>query len=310
MDTSINVVIFVVNNIGIMGERTFISFDWAIKKVLRHKENFTVLEGFLSELLGFDIKIQNLLESEGNKQHEEDKFDRVDILVKSKKGELMLIEVQYDDEDDYFHRMVYGISKLISEYIAEGQEYGSIKKAYSINIMYFRLGQGKDYIYEYDGKFVGRKTKDVLNPTKHQKAKYEIETVADIFPKYFILRVGSFKEDLVSDTMDEWMYFLKKSEIKDNFTAKGMAEAKLALRYENMKPEDQAAYKRHIENRRIEKSVTSTAEDRGERKKAIKVAKEALKEGVNLQLIAKITQLPISEVERLAKGEEIEKEEE
>ena len=293
-----------------MAERTLISFDWAIKKVLRHKENFTVLEGFLSELLGFDIKIQNLLESEGNKQHEEDKFDRVDILVKSKKGELMLIEVQYDDEDDYFHRMVYGISKLISEYIAEGQEYGSIKKAYSINIMYFRLGQGKDYIYEYEGKFVGRKMKDILNPTKHQKAKYEIETVADIFPKYFILRVGSFKEEVVTNTMDEWMYFLKKSEIKDNFTAKGMAEAKLALRYENMKPEDQAAYKRHIENRRIEKSVTSTAEDRGERKKAIKVAKEALKEGVSPQLIAKITQLTISEVEQLAKGEDIEKEEE
>ncbi len=98
-----------------MKERTFISFDWAIKKVLRHKENFTVLEGFLSELLGFDIKIENILESESNKQHEADKFDRVDILVKSMQGELMLIEVQYDDEIDYFHRMVYGISKLAGE---------------------------------------------------------------------------------------------------------------------------------------------------------------------------------------------------
>lgn len=277
--------------------------------MLRHKENFSVLEGFLSELLGFDIKIQNLLESEANKQHESDKFDRVDILVKSRKGELMLIEVQYDDEDDYFHRMVYGISKLISEYIAEGQEYGSIKKAYSINIMYFRLGQGKDYIYEYDGKFVGRKTKDILNPTKHQKAKYEIETVADIFPKYFILRVGSFKEDLVSDTMDEWMYFLKKSEIKDNFTAKGMAEAKLALRYENMKPEDQAAYKRHVENRRIEKSVTETAEDRGKRKRSIEVAKKGLKKGFSIEDISEMTELSIDELIMLSDGKDLDREE-
>ena len=309
MDTSINVVIFVVNIIEIMAERTFISFDWAIKKVLRHKENFTVLEGFLSELLGFDIKIQNLLESEANKQHENDKFDRVDILVKSKKGELMLIEVQYDDEDDYFHRMVYGISKLISEYIAEGQEYGSIKKAYSINIMYFRLGQGKDYIYEYDGKFVGRKTKDILNPTKHQKAKYEIETVADIFPKYFILRVGSFKEDLVSDTMDEWMYFLKKSEIKDEFTAKGMSAAKEVLRYENMQPEDQAAYKRHVENRRIEKSVTETAEDRGKRKRSIEVAKKGLKKGFSIEDISEMTELSIDELIMLSEGKDLDKEE-
>jgi methionyl-tRNA formyltransferase len=79
-----------------MKERTFISFDWAIKKVLRHKENFTVLEGFLSELLGFDIKIENILESEANKQQESDKANRVDILVKSDKGELMLIDVQYE----------------------------------------------------------------------------------------------------------------------------------------------------------------------------------------------------------------------
>jgi predicted transposase/invertase (TIGR01784 family) len=292
-----------------MAQRTFISFDWAIKKVLRHKENFTVLEGFLSELLGFDIKIQNLLESESNKQHENDKFDRVDILVKSQKGELLLIEVQYDDEDDYFHRMVYGISKLISEYIAEGQPYGSIKKAYSINIMYFRLGQGKDYIYDYEGNFVGRKKKDILNPTKHQKVKYGVETVSDIFPKYLILRVGSFKEEKVMDKMDEWMYFLKKSEIKDEFTAKGMNEAKQILRYENMNTEDQLSYRRHIENRRIEMAVKETAEDRGARKTAIRIAKEALNEGVGVELIAKITQLSIFEIEKLAKGEELDKDE-
>ncbi len=292
-----------------MAERTFISFDWAIKKILRHKENFNVLEGFLSELLGFDIKIQNLLESESNKQHENDKFDRVDILVKSQKGELLLIEVQYDDEDDYFHRMVYGISKLISEYIAEGQPYGSIKKAYSINIMYFRLGQGKDYIYEYEGRFVGRKTKDVLNPTKHQQRKYDVETVADIFPKYYIIRVGSFKEEKVEEGIDEWMYFLKNSEIKDDFTAKGMAEAKLILRYENMKPDDQAAYKRHIENRRIEMGVVETAIDKATRKKAITFALGGLQKGLSVQDIVEITQLTEEEVIALSKGEDIDKEE-
>jgi hypothetical protein len=230
-------------------------------------------------------------------------------LVKSQNGELLLIEVQYDDEDDYFHRMVYGISKLISEYITEGQPYGSIKKAYSINIMYFRLGQGKDYIYEYEGKFVGRKKKDVLNPTNHQQKKYGVKTVADIFPKYYILRVGSFKEDKVEDGIDEWMYFLKKSEIKDTFTAKGMSEAKLVLRYENMKPEDQVAYKRHIENRRIEMGVTETAIDKGKREKAIEIAKELLKEDATIDFVTKITKLTKVEVEKLALGEDLDKEE-
>lgn len=284
-----------------MAKPTFISFDWAIKKILRHKENFTVLEGFLSELLGFDIKIQNLLESEANKQHENDKFDRVDILVKSEKGELLLIEVQYDDEDDYFHRMVYGISKLISEYISQGQPFGAIKKAYSINIMYFRLGQGKDYIYEYEGKFIGKKTKDILHPTNHQKIKYGVENVADIFPKYFILQVGNFKEEKVMDTMDEWMYFLKKSEIKDDFTAKGMAEAKHVLIYENMQPEDQTAYKRYIENRRIEMSVMETAIDKTKRE----IAKILLLANTDKNLIAEATKLSLEEIVSIENEEEI-----
>lgn len=292
-----------------MATRTFISFDWAIKKILRHKENFTVLEGFLSELIGIDIKIQNLLESEANKQNEEDKFDRVDILVKSEKGELMLIEVQYDDEDDYFHRMVYGISKLISEYIKEGQPYGAIKKAYCVNISNASLGEGKDYIYEYEEKFVGRKTKGVLLPNYQQKMKYGIETVADIFPKYFILRVGSFKEEKVTTKMDEWMYFLKKSEIKDEFTAKGMNEAKQVLRYENMSYSDQLAYKRHIENQRIELSVTETAIDKGKRKAIIEIAKNGLKNGFSIEDIAKLTQLSHEEIVSLSKGEDIDKEE-
>jgi predicted transposase/invertase (TIGR01784 family) len=289
-------------------ERTFISFDWAIKKILRHKENFSVLEGFLSELLGFDLTIESLLESEANKQSEDDKFDRVDILVRSDKGELLLIEVQYDDEDDYFHRMVYGISKLISEYIKEGQPYGSVKKAYSINIMYFRLGQGKDYIYEYEGKFIGRNTKDVLSPTKHQKNKYNIETVADIFPKYYILRVGSFKEEKVVQPIDEWMYFLKKSQIKDTFTAKGMNEAKEVLRYENMKPIDQLAYKRHVENRRIELSVMETAADKVTRKRNIKVALTALERKFKLEDIVALSELTLDEVLALSRGEDIDKE--
>ena len=37
--------------------KKLIRFDWAIKRLLRIKANFVVLEGFLSELLFDDIKI-------------------------------------------------------------------------------------------------------------------------------------------------------------------------------------------------------------------------------------------------------------
>ena len=290
-----------------MAKRTFVSFDWAIKKILRNKENFTILEGFLSELLGFDVTIVNLLESEMNKKTELDKFDRVDILVQTANKELMLIEVQYDDEDDYFHRMVYGISKLITEYIAEGQRYGEIKKAFSINIMYYRLGQGKDYVYEYVGNFIGRKQNDILQPTAHQKRKYGIETTADIFPKYYIIRVKSFGKTVV-EPFDEWLYFLKNSEIKPDFKAKGMERAKEVLRYENMPTEDKYAYNRYVENRRIEMGVLETATDKGKREVQIQVAKNALVKGLPHDLIVELTGLWLSEVQILSEGKELDSE--
>ena len=47
--------------------KSLIRFDWAMKRLLRNKANFGILEGFLSELLKEDIKIENIIESESNK---------------------------------------------------------------------------------------------------------------------------------------------------------------------------------------------------------------------------------------------------
>ncbi|MGB3694903.1 MAG: PD-(D/E)XK nuclease family transposase [Spirulinaceae cyanobacterium] len=69
---------------------THIRFDWAIKKLLRNKANYVVLEGFLSELLHQELTIKTLLESEGNQQTQEDKTNRVDILAETGEGELIL----------------------------------------------------------------------------------------------------------------------------------------------------------------------------------------------------------------------------
>ncbi len=113
---------FWIKNIDVTN-RNLIRFDWAIKRLLRNKADFSVLEGFLSELLKEDICIEDILESESNQQIESDKFNRVDILVKNSKDEFVIIEIQNQNEYDYFHRMIYGASKVISEYISVGQPY-------------------------------------------------------------------------------------------------------------------------------------------------------------------------------------------
>ena len=103
--------------------RTYISFDWALKRLLRDKANFKVLEGFISTLLNEEVKIDHLLESESNKDEETQKSNRVDLLAVNSKGELLLVEVQGESEYAYFQRILFGTSKLVTEYINSGQNY-------------------------------------------------------------------------------------------------------------------------------------------------------------------------------------------
>ena len=265
------------SNNNIMG-RTLISFDWAMKKMLRDKANFDILEGFLSELLKIDITIENIIEGESNKDSNDSKYNKVDILAKSTNEELILIEMQHNYEPDYFQRMVYGVSQLITSYIKSGDPYSNIKKAYSINIIYFDLGDGTDYIYEYKGEFIGMHKKDVLLATSIQKQNYKIDAISGIFPKYYILKVNEF-DDNPCDTLDEWVYFLKNSEVKEPFKAKGLDKVKEKLQYESLSDQDRAVYRRSIENRRIERSVYEGAIMLGEEEGIEKGRKEGIEKG-------------------------------
>jgi predicted transposase/invertase (TIGR01784 family) len=281
-----------------------IRFDWAVKKLLRDKANFGVLEGFLTELLGFGVTIQQILESESNKRHKVDKFNRVDMLVRTDQDELMLIEIQNDAETDYFHRILYGASKLVTEYVKEGEGYLSVKKIISISIVYFRLGQGSDYVYEYEGKFVGRHLKDTLYPNARQKNRFSIKEVADIFPKYYILRINNFN-NIAKDNLDEWIYFLKNSEILSTFKAKGLKEAAEKLQIDQLSEEERKAYERYRESRWIEKDVVETAFSRGEEQLQIHAATKLIEIGQSNEMIREVTKLTIEQIEDLRSGKDI-----
>ena len=106
----------------------FVRFDWAIKRLLRQKANFGVLEGFLTVFLGEKVTIVDILESESNQQDEFDKFNRVDIKARNSKGEIIIVEVQNTSEVFYLERILYGVAKAITEHISLGDDYGEVKR--------------------------------------------------------------------------------------------------------------------------------------------------------------------------------------
>jgi predicted transposase/invertase (TIGR01784 family) len=272
-----------------------------MKKILRQKANFGILEGFLTELLKFEVKIEEILESEANQETEDDKFNRVDLLAKNESGELILIEVQHSSEIDYFHRMLYGTSKLITEYIKKGKGYTRVKKVYSVNIVYFALGQGEDYVYYGKTVFRGLHTNDTLQPSFKQQEDFNIEEISDIYPEYYILRVNKFN-DIAKNSLDEWIYFLKHEEIKTDFKAKGLEKAKETLDIMKLGDKERAIYKRREENRMYKESLLYSAKvdgiKEGKKEKAIEIARNLLKANMDLEFISQTTGLGIDEIKK------------
>jgi len=282
--------------------KKLIRFDWAVKKLLRNKANFVVLEGFLSELLFDDIKIQKILESESKQETENDKYNRVDILTQNSKIELIIVEIQNTYEIDFFHRMIYGTSKALIENISLGQPYSEIKKIISINIVYFDLGQGKDYVYKGKMNFEGLHEKDTLQLSIQQKQTFTKKEISDFFPEYYIIKVNKFNA-IAKDTLDEWVYFLKNSEVKDEFKAKGLAEAKEVLDIMRLDKEQQYGYNRYLDYLHYKASeilsLRLVAEDKVRQDRNVEIAKNLMIKESEDTFIADITGLTLGQIEEI-----------
>lgn len=292
----------------------YIRFDWAIKRLLRQKANFDVLEGFLTVFIGEEVKIVEILESEGNQQTQDDKFNRVDIKARNSKGEIILVEVQNTSELYYLERILYGVAKAITEHIHLGDTYKEVKKVYSISILYFDIGKGADYLYVGQNKFIGVHTNDQLVITAKEKGALVQKSPAEIFPEYILVRVNEFDKVAVTP-LEEWVAYLKSGVIKENTTAPGLQEARKKLQYYSMTDAERYAYDEHLNAVMIQNDVLSNAreeglaegraegltqgraEGRAEAKKDI--VKSMLSNGLSVEQAAKYSGLTVEEVESI-----------
>jgi predicted transposase/invertase (TIGR01784 family) len=243
-------------------DNKYVRFDWAVKRMLRDKANFGVLEGLITVLLGEPVHIVELLESEGNQERFDDKYNRVDIKAKNDLGEIFIVEVQLTREMYYLERILYGTAKAITEHIKLGDTYGDIKKVYSISIVYFDLGKGADYLYHGISQFVGVHTNDTLRISVKEEGVIRMKTPEELFPEYFIIRVNEFNK-IATTPLEEWMDYLKNGHIKDDTSAPGLAEAREKLQYMMMNDGDRHAYDEHLNAIMIQNDVLSTAREEG-----------------------------------------------
>lgn len=202
----------------------YIRFDWAIKRLLRRKANFGVLEGFLTVFLGEKITIVELLESEGNQLSEDDKFNRVYAKVLNDKGEIIIVKIQNIRKLYYLEQVLYGVAKTITEYISLGE----------------------DYLYHGQNHFIGVHTKDQLVVNTKERSVIVSKLSPEIFPEYILIRINKFDKIAVTP-LEEWMDYLKRG----------------TIRPDTMTPEDRYAYDEHLNAVMIQNDVLDSAKLEG-----------------------------------------------
>jgi hypothetical protein len=153
-------------------------------------------------------------------------------------------------------------------------------------------------VYHGRTTFVGIHSNHELELSDKQKELFKKTSVSDLYPEYYVIKTNRFNE-IAKDTLDEWVYFLKTAEIKDEFTAKGLKSASQKLDILKLDPSDRKEYDRYMEAQRSDASFVETV--KLEISSAIReVAENAIRLGLSFDVLAQITGLSIDRVQEIA----------
>lgn len=139
----------------------------------------------------------------------------------------------------------------------ESKPFSKLLKVISINILYFDLGHGSDYIYYGTTTFRGMHYNDNLQLDTRQQKLFGNRQIHNLFPEYYLIRVNNF-DNMAKSTLDEWIYFLKNEEIKDEFKAKGIQKAKQSFSILNLPDKERQAYARYQDHLRYQASLVES----------------------------------------------------
>ena len=285
-----------------MPNKKLVRFDWAMKYILRNKANFDVLEAFLSNLLKEEIKVLDIIESESNQEAENRKFNRVDLKCKDSQGRQIIIEIQNQREADYLQRLLWGTSKAVVEGLQLGSRYSEVVKVISVSILYHTMRvdekENTDFIYYGTTELVGLHTKKplVLHEAVAKGDKISVVTSKDVFPEYYMIYVEKF-QDMIDEAIDEWVYFFKHGEIRDDFKSPGILLAAKKLDYLIMSEDERRAYDGYLAYLGQELDILDSAKE----ERTIEIAKEMLARKMDINTVSEITKLPLETIQKLAK---------
>lgn len=283
-----------------MNEKPLISFDYAIKYLLKNKGDYDVIEGFISALLQAEgygpVKITALLDAESNKEEEHLRQSIADLVVQDVKGIKYIVEIERAYTSTFIHKACFNSCRLIVDSIARAEDYATIKKVFHITLLYFTTSEIKNAMYH--GKTIFKEV------DTHKQINLHLASLGgqiydlNILPEYFLISVPLF-DNVVKRELDEWLYVLKNSDTKKDFKSPYMDKVRERLSILKMTAAEKDAYYMYLKNIYTHRDALSAAAEKAKAETKIEVARAMLLENLDIKLISKLTGLTVQEIEDL-----------
>lgn len=291
-----------------MTDKPLISFDYAIKYLLKDKGNYDIVEGFISALLksqGYkDVKIVTLLDTESNKEHKKSRRSLADLIVEDEEKRKYIVEIERNLQPSFIHKACFNTSRLIVDNLAERVDFTEIVKVFHISILYFPVGHGA----VHHGQTIIKDIETHERLTVHIKnPKTDITVDAtDILPEYFFISVPLFNDRLEKE-IDDWLYIMKHDTVPETFHSPYMQKVAEKLSILKMTPEERDSYYYYMKQVYNDRDQLQAAEDKGreegreeEQKKNLEekrgIGKKLIQEGLDISKVSSITGLSVEQI--------------
>ena len=289
-----------------MIDKPLISFDYAIKYLLKDKGDYSIVEGFISALLktkGYkDVKIIALLESESNKDDSKSKRSLADVIVEDEDHQKYIIEIERNVKDSFIHKSLFNASRLIVDNLAQREDYTDIIKVFHISLLYFPIGNHKGAIYH--GKTIIHEidSKEKLSVHIKNAETGKMFDATEIMPEYFFISIPLFNDHLERE-IDEWLHVMKYDEVPTSYHSPYMTQVAEKLSILKMTSEERANYSYYQKKLHNDRDELSAAEARGreeEQQKNLEEKKEIvnrlIQKGMSIQEASELIGLSVDQI--------------
>lgn len=269
--------------------------DFGFKRLFGEEPNKDLLLDFLNELLKEEegeIKDLTFLKNEHLGAVEADRRAIFDLYCENEKGEKFIVELQKSKQNFFKDRTVYYATFPIREQAKRADWNFELKAVYTIAIL--------DFVFDEDKKSPEKYRYDVrLTDNETDKVFYNKLT-------FIYLEMPKFNKtvDQLETRFEKWLFVLKNlnkldripDRLREQIFDKLFEVAEIA----KFTPQQIRSYEDSLKYYRDMKNSLDTAKE----EKAIEIALNSIKIGLDSEIIAKITGLTLEKVEALRKRKE------